>query len=121
LTPVTSDGSRSGVNWMREKEQSSERASALASIVFPTPGKSSMIRCPSLTRHRTQRRSVSAGAWMTFARLSASRRTTSADSARAVEAGCARLGREADEDLTVRTLLGELTENVHGRLELDPP
>jgi hypothetical protein len=43
LTPVTSDGSRSGVNWRREKRQSSERASAFASIVFPTPGKSSMI------------------------------------------------------------------------------
>jgi hypothetical protein len=43
LTPVTSDGSRSGVNWSRANRQSSERASAFASIVFPTPGKSSMI------------------------------------------------------------------------------
>ena len=38
LTPVTSLGSRSGVNWMRRTVQSIERASALASIVLPTPG-----------------------------------------------------------------------------------
>src|SRR5438128_1919658 len=70
FTPVTSDGSRSGVNWRRENDTSSERASAFASIVFPTPGKSSRIRCPSATRQRTQRRSVSAGAWTTCARFS---------------------------------------------------
>src|SRR5690242_3276071 len=70
FTPVTSDGSRSGVNWSREKEQSTERASALASIVFPTPGKSSMIRWPSATRQRTASRSVSSGACTTCARLS---------------------------------------------------
>src|SRR5918992_495342 len=77
FTPVTSDGSRSGVNWIRENEQSIERASAFASIVFPTPGKSSMIRWPSLTRERTQRRSVSAGARTTLPRFSATRRMTS--------------------------------------------
>src|SRR4051812_7417747 len=78
LTPVTSDGSRSGVNWSREKSQSSERASAFASIVFPTPGKSSMIRWPSATRQRTTSRSVSAGAWTTRARFAAIEATTSA-------------------------------------------
>src|SRR6185437_1670408 len=70
LTPVTSDGRRSGVNWRREKLQSSERASALASIVLPTPGKSSTIAWPSATRQRTTRRSVSSGAWMTRPRFS---------------------------------------------------
>src|SRR5437660_7508819 len=70
FTPVTSDGSRSGVNCMRENETSSERASAFASIVFPTPGKSSRIRCPSLTRQSTQSRSVSSGACRTRARFS---------------------------------------------------
>src|SRR2546425_3699033 len=54
---------------MREKETSSERASAFASIVFPTPGKSSRIRWPSATRQRTQSRSVSSGACKTRARL----------------------------------------------------
>src|SRR5947209_6167309 len=78
LTPVTSDGSRSGVNCMRENETSSERASAFASIVLPTPGKSSRIKCPSLTRQRTQRRSVSSGAWTTRARLSTTARIDSA-------------------------------------------
>src|ERR1044072_9268551 len=70
FTPVTSDGSRSGVNWSREKEQSIERASAFASIVFPTPGKSSMIRWPSAIRQRTASRRVSSGACTTCARLS---------------------------------------------------
>src|SRR5437867_2832030 len=69
FTPVTSEGSRSGVNWSRENDTSSERASAFASIVFPTPGKSSRIRCPSAITQRTQRRSVSAGACTTRARL----------------------------------------------------
>src|SRR5262249_23288155 len=76
LTPVTSDGSRSGVNCRRENEQSSERASAFASIVFPTPGKSSMIRWPSAIRQRTTRRSVSAGVCTTrprFATIAATR------------------------------------------------
>src|SRR5712691_157621 len=69
LTPVTSDGRRSGVNWIREKDMSSERASAFASIVFPTPGKSSRIRWPSATRQSTHRRSVSSGAWTTRPRF----------------------------------------------------
>src|SRR6266851_9412641 len=78
FTPVTSDGRRSGVNCMRENETSSERASALASIVFPTPGKSSRIRWPSLTRQSTQRLSVSSGAWTTRPRLSTMARIVSA-------------------------------------------
>src|SRR3954453_2508264 len=70
LTPGTSDGSRAGVNWSREKVQSSDRASTFASIVFPTPGKSSMIRCPSATRQRTHSRSVSSDACTTRPRFS---------------------------------------------------
>src|SRR5438874_6205726 len=81
FTPVTSDGRRSGVNCMREKETSSERASALASIVFPTPGKSSRIRWPSPTRQSTQSCSVSSGACRTRARLSTKARIDSAASA----------------------------------------
>ena len=50
LTPVMSLGSRSGVNWMRRTEQSVDRASALASIVLPTPGTSSISTCPSASR-----------------------------------------------------------------------
>src|ERR687886_431389 len=45
-TPVTSLGSRSGVNWMRLKVQPLARARLLASIVLPTPGTSSISRCP---------------------------------------------------------------------------
>src|SRR6185436_335243 len=45
-TPVTSLGSMSGVNWMRLNDVPNERASALASMVFPTPGTSSMSRWP---------------------------------------------------------------------------
>ena len=43
-TPVMSDGSRSGVNWMRRTEQAIERPKDLASIVLPTPGTSSTRR-----------------------------------------------------------------------------
>ena len=35
------------MNWMRRTEQSIDRASALASIVLPTPGTSSISRWPS--------------------------------------------------------------------------
>ena len=45
--PVTSEGSRSGVNWMRRNEQPMLRLSALASIVLPTPGTSSIRMWPS--------------------------------------------------------------------------
>ena len=66
------------MNWSRENEQSSERASAFASIVFPTPGKSSMIRCPSATRQRTTSRSVSSDAWTTRPRFATIAPTRSA-------------------------------------------
>src|SRR5438067_7199363 len=84
FTPVTSDGSRSGVNWSRENEASRERERAFASIVFPTPGKSSRIRWPSLTRQRTLSSSVSAGARTTVATLSTMRRMVCAPVASAV-------------------------------------
>src|SRR3954452_3887887 len=45
-TPVTSEGSRSGVNWMRLTVQSMVRARVLASRVLPTPGTSSTSRWP---------------------------------------------------------------------------
>src|SRR5690349_16877142 len=42
-----SDGNRSGVNCSLRKEQASDAASVLASIVLPTPGTSSIRTCPS--------------------------------------------------------------------------
>src|SRR3984893_2810591 len=99
FTPVTSDGNRSGVNCMRENDMSSERASALASMVFPTPGKSSRIRWPSLTRQRTHRRSVSSGACTTRPRLSTIARIAST-------AGT----------LSTRWLPGSLTQEFLGRI-----
>ena len=42
LTPTRSVGSRSGVNWTRFHEQSIDAASALARLVLPTPGTSSI-------------------------------------------------------------------------------
>jgi hypothetical protein len=50
LTPVTSLGRRSGVNWMRRTDASIDLAKVLASIVLPTPGTSSMSRCPLANR-----------------------------------------------------------------------
>ena len=60
LTPLTSLGSRSGVNWIRLKLLPTLRAIALARTVFPTPGTSSIRTWPrhsSATRTRlTSRR-----------------------------------------------------------------
>src|SRR6266516_6240797 len=95
FTPVTSEGRRSGVNCMREKETSSERASAFASIVLPTPGKSSRIRCPSLTRQRTHIRSVSSGACRTRARFSTMDLIVSAEA-----------------EVSMRSLRGSLTQQL---------
>src|ERR1035437_7946609 len=50
LTPVMSLGNRSGVNCTRRTEQSMDFAKALASMVLPTPGTSSISRCPSASR-----------------------------------------------------------------------
>src|SRR5690606_35219982 len=43
-------GSRSGVNCTRLTVQSTARPNALASMVFPTPGTSSINKCPSASR-----------------------------------------------------------------------
>ena len=69
------------MNCRRENERSSERASDFARIVFPTPGKSSMIRCPSARRPRTQSSSVSRGARTASSRFATTRgrRTSAAD------------------------------------------
>src|SRR5688572_7184989 len=45
-----SAGSRSGVNWMRCQRPPSAVAIALARVVLPTPGTSSMSRCPPANR-----------------------------------------------------------------------
>jgi hypothetical protein len=77
FTPVTSEGRRSGVNWSRENAQSIERAMDFARLVFPTPGKSSMIRWPSASRQRKEKSRVSSGACMTSRRFATTRRARS--------------------------------------------
>src|SRR5438132_7405024 len=54
LTPTRSEGMRSAVNCTREKRRPSDTASACASVVFPTPGTSSMSRWPPASRQPTQ-------------------------------------------------------------------
>src|SRR2546422_2896422 len=56
VTPSTSLGSMSLVNCRRWKVQATDRASAWASVVFPTPGTSSMSRCPRANRHTREDR-----------------------------------------------------------------
>ena len=46
VTPSTSDGSRSGVNWMRPNVEPIVCAVVRANRVFPVPGSSSNSRCP---------------------------------------------------------------------------
>ena len=69
LNPVTSEGSRSGVNWMRANEPSRLRASALASIVLPMPGTSSISTCPSTSSVTSSSSVASALPTMTWAML----------------------------------------------------
>ncbi len=76
LTPVTSPGSRSGVNWMRCIVQSMLRARALASMVLPTPGTSSMSRWPSARRVTRDSRTASGLPEMTRSTLAAMSATT---------------------------------------------
>ena len=48
--PMRSEGSRSGVNWMRWKSPSRDSARALTAVVLARPGMPSTSRCPSLSR-----------------------------------------------------------------------
>ena len=81
-TPVTSDGSRSGVNCTRWKPQWMLRASDLARRVLPTPGTSSMRRWPSERRPSTTRSTTARLPWMTRSMLAAmaSKRSENQDS-----------------------------------------
>ena len=63
-TPVTSPGSRSGVNWIRCHGVPSAPARLRASDVFPTPGTSSSSRWPSASRQTRARSTTSALPWM---------------------------------------------------------
>ena len=56
LTPMMSDGSRSDVNCTRWNSSPSVAASACASVVLPTPGRSSISRWPSASRQAKARR-----------------------------------------------------------------
>ena len=71
FTPVTSVGRRSGVNWIRRNEQSMDLAMDLASMVFPTPGTSSINRWPSATRQTRASRTSCSLPWITCLMLSA--------------------------------------------------
>ena len=77
-TPVTSEGSRSGVNWIRRTEQSMLRASALLSMVLPTPGTSSISRWPSASSTTTAEDTTSGFPSMTVSMLARIRETTRA-------------------------------------------
>ena len=79
-TPVTSLGSRSGVNWIRRTVASIERASALASVVLPTPGTSSMSRWPSASRTTRASRTTSGLPSITRLMLAAMRAPSAATS-----------------------------------------
>src|SRR3954453_531894 len=68
-TPVTSEGGRSGVNWMRWQGPPIDAAIALASDVLPTPGTSSMRRCPSASMHTSARCTCSRLPWITRSTL----------------------------------------------------
>src|SRR5438094_8251660 len=77
LTPRMSEGSMSEVNWMRWKPPPMERANAAASVVLPTPGTSSISRCPRASRPMTASRMTSGLPTSARATLSSRRRISS--------------------------------------------
>src|SRR3954463_2683129 len=79
-TPVTSLGSRSGVNWIRRTVASTEAANALARVVLPTPGTSSISRWPSASSTTSASRTTSSLPWITRPMLAAIRAPISATS-----------------------------------------
>src|SRR3990170_131602 len=83
--PVTSEGSRSGVNWMRRKLQPKLRAMALAKTVLPVPGTSSMSRWPWQSSATRARRTASCLPTMTRSTLAM---TFSPDSWIAIGGAC---------------------------------
>ena len=70
------------MNWMRRTEQPVDRASALASIVLPTPGTSSISTCPSASRTVSARRTASDFPSMTDSTASPTRCATRTSSSR---------------------------------------
>src|SRR4029079_17068616 len=70
-----SEGSRSLVNWMRRNVPPSAPAIARASVVLPTPGMSSIRRCPRASRATTAARIASGLPRITDAMASSSLRT----------------------------------------------
>ncbi len=71
VTPTTSDGSRSGVNWTRFQLESIDAARALARLVLPTPGTSSISRWPSARRQTSASSTTSGLPWMTISMFAA--------------------------------------------------
>ena len=69
VRPTTSVGRRSGVNCRRPNVPSIDAARALARLVLPTPGTSSMRRWPWATRHRSTSSMTSGLPWMTRSML----------------------------------------------------
>ena len=74
-----SDGSRSDVNWMRWKLTPRDLARACASVVLPTPGTSSIRRCPRASSPITASRTTSGLPTRARATLNSSRRISSRD------------------------------------------
>ena len=70
-----SDGKRSLVNWMRWKLPPTDAASARASVVLPTPGMSSISRCPRASSVVTASRIAPVLPRTTVAIWASSRRT----------------------------------------------
>src|SRR4051812_46872676 len=80
LVPTRSAGSRSAVPWTRAKARSSERAMARASVVLPTPGRSSTSTWPSATSATRTSSSTSVRTSQARRTFSATRRMVSAAS-----------------------------------------
>ena len=74
MLPVTSEGIRSGVNWIRRKSRERERPNALTSSVLATPGTPSRMTWPCTSRAASTPKTT--GSWPLTA-LATSARTAS--------------------------------------------
>jgi hypothetical protein len=95
-----SDGTRSGVNWMREKLPPTAVARVCAASVLATPGTPSSRQCPSASS-AVKRRSTSRSC-PTMTRLTSKRACSSSGPAETVSTDLGRLVTVSDMSVTVR-------------------
>ena len=108
--PTLSEGTRSGVNWIREKVPPTTRARVWAASVFATPGTPSRRQCPSAIR-AVSRRSTSRSC-PTITRLTSKRVCSSSTPLASASTGLGTLARVSEMSVTVLASRADGRTNV---------